>query len=168
MKKNLSIVLVSVSLLVMPMLASAQFVPPTNLGQTGNTQSNVMNGSGVGSSIANQPTFSTAGVTSQAVTNSGSSGPTLATIIYLVIGYLNLAMYLLMAVAVVMFVWNVIQYYVKPNEDRKQAGLYVMYSLIGFFVILSLWGLVNILSNTFNLGATRPTLNSVTNVFPSN
>lgn len=137
MKKNLSIVLASVSFLALPFLTLAQFVPPS----TNQTVTTVANTSG---------------------------GPTLATIIYLIIGYLNLAMYLLMAVAVVMFVWNVIQYYVKPNEERKQAGLYVMYSLIGFFVILSLWGLVNILSNTFNLGSTRPTLNSVTNVFPSN
>ena len=69
----------------------------------------------------------------------------------------------MMGFAVVLFTWFVIQYYIKPNEDRKNAGQYVMYSIIGFFVILSMWGLVNILSNTFGgLGnSDSSTLNNI-------
>lgn len=80
-----------------------------------------------------------------------------------IIDYLNQVLFLLMGLAVIMFVWYIIQYFIRPNdsaEGRKQAGLYLMYSLIGFFVILSFWGIVNILRNTFgdNLGnqANRP------------
>jgi hypothetical protein len=79
------------------------------------------------------------------------------------------AMLLLMAVAVLVFVWQVIRYFILPNENRKEAGLYVMYSVIGFFVILSLWGLVNVLSGTFGIGdsSTHPdTWSKLKDIFP--
>ena len=76
---------------------------------------------------------------------------TFATVIDTVISYLNRILFLMMGIAVVIFVWYVIQYFIKPNENRKDAGSYVMYSVIGFFVILSFWGIVNILQNTFGL-----------------
>src|SRR3989338_8395997 len=75
----------------------------------------------------------------------------LACVINTIIKYLNQVLVLMIGLAVVIFVWYIIQYFIKPNEDRKNAGMYVMYSLIGFFVILSFWGLVNILQNTFGL-----------------
>lgn len=75
----------------------------------------------------------------------------LRTIIDIVIGYLNRILVLMIGVAVVMFVYYIIKYFIKADAERKEAGPYVMWSLIGFFVILSLWGLVNILQNTFNL-----------------
>lgn len=92
---------------------------------------------------------------------------TVGTVVNDIIYYLNLALYLLMAVAVVMFVFYVIKYFVMPNEDRKNAGLYVMYSVIGFFVIFSIWGLVNILNNTFGIGnSTAPSYQQINNLFP--
>lgn len=75
----------------------------------------------------------------------------LRTIIDLVIDYLNRILVLMIGVAVVMFVFYIIKYFIKADAERKEAGPYVMWSLIGFFVILSLWGLVNILQNTFDL-----------------
>ncbi len=75
----------------------------------------------------------------------------LADVIYLVMRYLNMILILLMAVAVVFFVYNIIMYYVKPNENRSEAHQYLMWSIIGFFVILSFWGIVNVLQNTFGL-----------------
>ena len=98
-----------------------------------------------------------------------NGGTTLCTLVNVTIGYFNIFLVLLMAFAVVMFTWYVIQYYIKPNEERKTAGLYVMYSIIGFFVILSMWGLVNILSNTFggvSNSSNRDVLNSLP-LFPT-
>ncbi|MGC9605582.1 MAG: pilin [Minisyncoccia bacterium] len=94
---------------------------------------------------------------------------TLCYVVSQVIAYLNLALSLLMAVAIVMFVWYVIKYYIRPNEERKQAGLYVMYSIIGFFVILSIWGIINILGSTFGLGNAgnqQKSWSSFVNLFP--
>ena len=34
--------------------------------------------------------------------------------------------------------------------------MYVLWSVVGFFVILSFWGMVNILTNTFKLDSSQP------------
>lgn len=75
----------------------------------------------------------------------------LSDIIDLIIYYLNIVLVLFMGVAVVIFVYYVIKYFILPNENRAEAGSYVLYSVIGFFVILSFWGIVNVLQNTFGL-----------------
>jgi len=95
---------------------------------------------------------------------------TLGGLVWNVIGYINLALFLLMAVATLMFVWYVIQYFVRPNENRKDAGNYVLYSVIGFFVIFSIWGIVNVVTNTFQLGGSSSSQpqnwQSFANIFP--
>ena len=94
---------------------------------------------------------------------------TLSSLITKIISYANLTLFLMMGIAVVMFVFNIIKYFIKADADRSQAGQYVMWSLIGFFVIFSLWGLVNILQNTFGLQneTNRPaSWTSFTNIFP--
>lgn len=96
-----------------------------------------------------------------------AAGKTLSDLIIKITGYLNQALVLLMGLAVVVFVWYIFQYFIKPDDDRKNAGNYVMYSLIGFFIILSFWGLVNILRNTFDLDSQSPSYSSIQNLFPS-
>ncbi len=100
-----------------------------------------------------------------------SSGTTLCELIDLIITYLQRILILMMGVAIVMFVFYVIKYFFRPDADRKEAGTYVMYSLIGFFIILSFWGLVNILQNTFGLQNENnqpSSWYSFTNLFPKN
>jgi hypothetical protein len=84
------------------------------------------------------------------------------------VGYLNLALQLMMGLAVIFFVWNVIHYYIQPGStNRAEAGQYVMWSLIGFFIILSLWGMVNVLIATFDLGTGSPSSwTGLNNLFP--
>ncbi len=95
---------------------------------------------------------------------------TLRDLIGLLAGYLNDALALFMGLAVLIFVYYIVMYFIKPNEgatDRAKAGAYVMYSILGFFIIFSMWGLVNILSNTFNLGHNTPgSWASMKNLFP--
>lgn len=79
----------------------------------------------------------------------------------LIILYFGYAVTIIMSLAIVMFVYNVFKYFIAGGDDvgaKKEAGLYVMYSVIGFFVILSLWGLVYILVNTFKLTNNQPSL----------
>lgn len=80
-----------------------------------------------------------------------AAGKDLGDIIAIIISYLNQILFLMIGLAVVFFVYNIIKYYIMADADKTLAGKYVMFSLIGFFVILSLWGLVNILQNTFGL-----------------
>lgn len=73
--------------------------------------------------------------------------------------YLDYGLKIIMALAIVMFVWNIYQYFIAKADspgEKKEAGQYLLWSLVGFFVILSVWGLVNILLNTFKLDNDNP------------
>jgi phosphatidylglycerophosphatase A len=84
---------------------------------------------------------------------------TLSDLVYLAIGYFNQAIYVIIALAVLTFIWNIYHYFIVADpENKKDAGFYVMYSVIGLFVIISFWGLVNIVGNTFNLNTTPGTI----------
>jgi hypothetical protein len=65
---------------------------------------------------------------------------------------LNGVIPVLIALAVVYFVWGVVQYMVGNDEEAKKKGRdRVIYGVIGLAVIIALWGLVNILTETFGL-----------------
>jgi hypothetical protein len=73
-----------------------------------------------------------------------------------------------MGFAVVAFVFYVIKYFITANDKRSEAGQYIMYSMIGFFVILSMWGIVNILVNTFELDSNSPSSwSDIKQLFPT-
>ena len=58
----------------------------------------------------------------------------------------------LIALGVVLFVWGVIQYVVGDDEEAKKKGRNRMiYGIIGLAVIIGLWGLVKIVTNTFGI-----------------
>lgn len=63
------------------------------------------------------------------------------------------------AVAFLIFIWNVVQYFIAgAGEKKEEAKNLIIYSVIGFFVMVGIWGLVNILLGTFNLNQNIPTL----------
>jgi hypothetical protein len=89
-------------------------------------------------------------------------------LIGIVAKYLNQALLLLMGLAVVLFVYYVIMFFMRPSDKRADGAKYLMWSFIGFFVILCFWGIVNILVNTFDLGSSKPTSwSEYFNIFPS-
>lgn len=62
---------------------------------------------------------------------------------------------LLIAVAFIVFLYGVFLYFIKggASEDAQKEGRqYVMYGVIGFVIIFSLWGLVNIVTGTLGVG----------------
>ncbi len=76
----------------------------------------------------------------------------LSDLVLLAIGYFNQAIYLIISLAIVTFIWNIYHYFIVSDpENKKDAGMYVMYSVIGLFVIISFWGLVNIVGNSLKL-----------------
>lgn len=80
---------------------------------------------------------------------------TLKDIAKLITEYLNIGLMLIISLAVVVFVWNVFKYFF-TEADRKEAGMYVLYSVIGFFIIFSFWGLVAIVRNSLQLEDQAP------------
>lgn len=67
---------------------------------------------------------------------------------------------LLFGLATVGFIWGVIQMVINPEdaEKRKQGKQYMIWGLIGLFVMLSVWGLVAILTATFSINSAIPQL----------
>jgi hypothetical protein len=69
----------------------------------------------------------------------------------------DIVIYLFVSVAVVYIIWHVVQYFIKPSKDsRKDAGMNILWGIVGLFIIVSIWGLVNILINTFYTDANIP------------
>lgn len=65
---------------------------------------------------------------------------------------LDTALPLLIAAAVVWFVYGLFQLFLAADEEKKEkAKSTVIYGVIALFVMVSVWGLVNILVGTFNL-----------------
>ena len=61
----------------------------------------------------------------------------------------------LFAVAFIVFIWGVFQTFIlgQGSDDAKEKGKNLMlWGLIGFFVMVSVWGLVNILTGSVGFG----------------
>jgi hypothetical protein len=68
---------------------------------------------------------------------------------------------LVFAIAFVVFIWGIFTYFIAGghDEEAKEKGKSLMlYGLIGFFLMIAVWGLVNILLGTFNLNNSIPNL----------
>jgi hypothetical protein len=66
---------------------------------------------------------------------------------------INMLVPILIGLAVVYFLWQVIQYTVSGDEDKKkEAKMGMLWGIIGIFVMVSVWGLVSVVSNTTGIG----------------
>ena len=65
---------------------------------------------------------------------------------------------LLLALALVYFMWGVLLYVNKGSEggDRTKGIQMMSYGILAIFVMVSVWGLVYILINTFSLDNNKP------------
>jgi len=92
-------------------------------------------------------------VSAQASDTIGGLGDTL-------IGIINETLVpLIFAAAFLVFIWGVFQYFIlsKGSDDGQEKGRNLMiYGLIGFFVMVSVWGIINLLVGTFGLDAEDP------------
>lgn len=71
---------------------------------------------------------------------------------------------LLFSVAVVAFIWGIINYFIMGAADekkRKEGRQFAMWGIIALFIMVSMWGLVRILQNTFGLTDTAPSWKQV-------
>ena len=80
---------------------------------------------------------------------------------------LNPLVILFVALAVFYFLWGVLKYIQSAGDEKsRKEGISMMtYGIIALFVMTAVWGLVNVLTNTFPLQYTRPnppTINSGT------
>lgn len=73
---------------------------------------------------------------------------------------MNVAMGLILAAAVVVFVWGAFKFVMAAGDEegRKEGRDKIIYGLIGIAVIVSVYGLVAILTGTFGGTNTPPPL----------
>ncbi len=73
----------------------------------------------------------------------------------------------LVALGVVYFVWGVISYVIADSDEAKTKGRDMMvFGIIGLAVIISVWGLVYILTETFGTEAPGPSNQYLQNLLP--
>ena len=71
--------------------------------------------------------------------------------------FLGRALTLLISLAVVWFIWNVFYYIIAVDEvDKAVAKDKMVWGIVAIFVMISIWGLVAILQNTFRIGPSGP------------
>jgi len=94
-----------------------------------------------------------------AVNNLSDAGSTIINIIN------NVLVPVLFAVAFIVFLYGAFKTFIlgANSEDVKEDGKNLMlWGLIGFFVMVSIWGLVNILTGTVSFGNTTGPSNTPT------
>jgi len=67
---------------------------------------------------------------------------------------------LLIAIAMIVFIWGVINYITSAGDSAKrtEAIQYMIWGIVGLFVIVAFWGLLTILANTFGITIGIPKL----------
>jgi hypothetical protein len=60
---------------------------------------------------------------------------------------------LIVALAIAMFVWGVVQYVINSDEEAKKAKgkQFMIWGIIGLVVMIGIWGLVKIVGTTFGI-----------------
>lgn len=69
----------------------------------------------------------------------------------LIVGTINnILVPIIIAIAFIVFLWGVFKYYIKGAEDessRASGHQFILWGIIGFVIITSVWALVNIASS---------------------
>lgn len=71
----------------------------------------------------------------------------------------GVAIPLLFAVSFLVFIYGVFKYFIAgggSEEARSEGQKLILYGIIGFFLMVAVWGFVNILLNTFSLNQSIP------------
>lgn len=80
---------------------------------------------------------------------------TFTSILGVIQGILNVVMPILITLGVVYFLWGVVQYVTSGDAEKKEEGQqHMIWGLIGIFVMVALWGLIAVISNTFGISGT--------------
>lgn len=98
-----------------------------------------------------------------AASSSGQPIDELGAFIQQFIGFIdNYLVPLLFAIAFIVFIFGIFRYFIlgaADEEKRTQGRSFMLWGLIGFFVMVSIWGILNLLVYSFGFGSdSRPDL----------
>ena len=74
-------------------------------------------------------------------------------------GLINTAIPVVLALAVLYFFWGLAKYVLNSSDEgKKEEGRNIMiWGIIALFIMVSVWGLIGILQNTFGVTENNPT-----------
>jgi len=77
--------------------------------------------------------------------------PTFSDLINKILGYLAPIVPLILTLTMVVFIWGLAQFILASGDEKKiESGKKLMiWGIIGFFVAVSIWGIVAVLTSTF-------------------
>lgn len=162
MKKYLFIILLA-TVLILPSVSLAQFgggsggVAGNNPFLGGGDQVGTYSGGYGGSRVGNNVNF----ITRTFFCSFSSTGAKIGDLLkYVTCIIANSVIPLIFALAVVIFIWGVVQYVINTDEEAKRAKgrQFMIWGIIALTVMVSVWGLVAILRNTFGIKNVLPTL----------
>lgn len=86
-------------------------------------------------------------------------------LILFLINFINSANIFIMAITLVIFIWGIFKLLVsgKDSKEREKAKGYIVWGVVALAVMVSVWGLVNLMISTFGFGYASP----MTPGFPS-
>lgn len=101
-------------------------------------------------------TFAATPINPSALQVSGGSGGFYG-VVGIIKNAINVILPVIISLAVLYFLWGLF-IYIKANDpaEQEKARMYILWSIIFIAVMVSVWGLVNILTSTFNLDKTAP------------
>jgi len=74
---------------------------------------------------------------------------TFAGIVAYIIGILNQLVFVLVALAVLVFLWGWVDYIRKTAMGKRPDKKKMLWSLVTLFVLISVWGILRLACNTF-------------------
>jgi len=94
-------------------------------------------------------------------------------IVQAITSFIDVLIPLIFAIALIVFIWGVFQYFIAggADEEKRSTGRkLVMWAIIGFVIMVSVWGIVNLLTNTLGFDNANkpklPTFGNTSMVFP--
>lgn len=84
-------------------------------------------------------------------TTSGISDPSFACVASFVTDMVNQLVIVLIGIGLLVFIWGLVQYVIAAGDEEKvkEAKRFIVFGLIAFFVMMSVWGLTNLIVRTF-------------------
>jgi len=60
---------------------------------------------------------------------------------------------LLVALAVVYFLWGVVKFIINIDDEsaRTEGKRHMVWGIIGIFIMISVWGIINVIETTFGI-----------------
>lgn len=67
---------------------------------------------------------------------------------------------LFMVVAVAVFLWGIVRYITAAGDEEKQKAArgWIIYGLIGMFVMVAFWGIITVVASSFGIGTGAGTI----------